>query len=48
LNFVSTWGDPYYMGLTGLELLGVNQETIPLSYNMMKVSLEVCVFQTVV
>ena len=48
LNFVSTWGDPYYMGLTGLELLGANQETIPLSYNMMKVSPEVCVFQIVV
>ena len=48
LNFVSTWGDPYYMGLTGLELLGTNQESIPLSYNMMKVSPEVCVFQTVV
>ena len=45
LNFVSTWGDPYYMGLTGLELLGANQEAIPLSYNMLKVRPEVCVQQ---
>ena len=36
-NFVSTWGDPYHMGLTGIELLGPNQESIPLSYSMLKV-----------
>jgi len=48
LNFVSTWGDPYYVGLTGLELLGANQEAIPLSYNMLKVRPEVCVCQIVV
>lgn len=35
LNFVSTWGDPYYLGLTGLEVLGPNSERIPLSYNML-------------
>lgn len=37
-SFVSTWGDPYYMGLTGIELLGPNQESIPLSYSMLKAS----------
>ena len=47
LNFVSTWGDPYYMGLTGIELLGANQEAIPLSYNMLKVRPEFVVFQIV-
>ncbi|KAM7448574.1 hypothetical protein ABFA07_003481 [Porites harrisoni] len=36
LNFLSTWGDPFYMGLTGMDFLGPNQEVIPLSYSMLK------------
>lgn len=48
LNFVSTWGDPYYLGLTGLEVLGPNSERIPLSYNMLTVgAIFACSFWTV-
>ncbi|CAH1795086.1 unnamed protein product [Owenia fusiformis] len=35
LNFTATWGDPYYLGLTGLELAGVNGEPIPLNMDML-------------
>ena len=48
LNFVSTWGDPYYLGLTGLEVLGPNSQRIPLSYNMLTVgAIFACSFWTV-
>lgn len=34
LNFLSTWGDPYYLGLTGLELIGAEGETLPVTMEM--------------
>ena len=34
LNFLSTWGDPYYLGLTGLEVIGREGETIPVTMEM--------------
>ena len=35
LNFTETWGDPFYLGLTGIEIAGANGETIPLTMNML-------------
>ena len=34
LNFLSTWGDPYYLGLTGLEVIGREGETIDVNMDM--------------
>ena len=34
LNFLSTWGDPYYLGLTGLEVIGREGETIAVNMDM--------------
>ncbi|KAK2147660.1 hypothetical protein LSH36_543g06017 [Paralvinella palmiformis] len=34
LNFTDTWGDPYYLGLTGLEVVGPDGSSIPLSIDM--------------
>lgn len=34
LDLVSTWGDAHYIGLTGLQLLGVNDELIDVDMSM--------------
>ena len=38
LNFTQTWGDHYYLGLTGIELLGENFEPLPIELSWMDVS----------
>ena len=37
LNFTETWGDEYYLGLTGIEVLGENFESIPVDIEWMEV-----------
>ena len=34
LNFVETWGDQHYIGLTGIEVLGENGKVIGLDMTM--------------
>ncbi|XP_033095303.1 protein KIAA0556-like [Anneissia japonica] len=36
LNFTATWGDQYYMGLTGLEVMDKNGDPIPLTFDMLQ------------
>jgi protein JBTS26 len=36
LNITETWGDLFYVGLTGLEVLDGNNRPIPISLNMVK------------
>ncbi|XP_042364417.1 katanin-interacting protein isoform X2 [Plectropomus leopardus] len=38
LELVLTWGDPHYLGMTGLEVVGKDGESIPLDLNMMAAS----------
>ncbi|XP_059180737.1 katanin-interacting protein [Centropristis striata] len=38
LELVLTWGDSHYMGLTGLEVVGKNGESLPLDLSMMAAS----------
>ncbi|XP_032359148.1 protein KIAA0556 isoform X1 [Etheostoma spectabile] len=38
LELVLTWGDSHYMGLTGLEVVGKDGESIPLDLSMMAAS----------
>lgn len=35
LELVMTWGDSHYMGLTGLEVVGKDGESLPLVLSMM-------------
>jgi hypothetical protein len=35
LNFTATWGDPYYLGLTGLEVVGPEGEALPIQLSML-------------
>lgn len=34
MNFTATWGDPYYLGLTGLEVIGHDGEALPVTLDM--------------
>ena len=34
---METWGDLYYLGLTGLEVLGTDGEVIKLTFDMLQV-----------
>lgn len=38
LELVMTWGDSHYMGLTGLEVVGKDGESLPLDLSMMAAS----------
>lgn len=33
-----TWGDPHYTGLTGLEIVGQNGDSLPVDLSMMDAS----------
>ena len=35
LNFTATWGDPYYLGLTGVEVFDDAGEAVPLTLDML-------------
>ncbi|KAK6170887.1 hypothetical protein SNE40_019176 [Patella caerulea] len=35
LNFTATWGDPHYLGLTALEVVGKDGEALPLKLSML-------------
>lgn len=34
-NFTETWGDPYYLGLTGVEVVAKDGDAIPLTMGML-------------
>lgn len=34
LDLVETWGDAYYLGLTGMEVVGSDGEAIPVTMEM--------------
>lgn len=34
MNFTATWGDHHYLGLTGLEVVGKDGESLPINVNM--------------
>ncbi|KAM5151842.1 katanin-interacting protein [Mantella aurantiaca] len=38
LNFTMTWGDLHYLGLTGLEIVGLDGEALPLNMNTISAS----------
>ncbi|XP_029432496.1 protein KIAA0556 homolog isoform X2 [Rhinatrema bivittatum] len=38
LNFTLSWGDPHYLGLTGLEVVGMDGQALPISLDMISAS----------
>ncbi|XP_025775894.1 protein KIAA0556 homolog [Puma concolor] len=38
LNFTASWGDPHYLGLTGLEVVGKDGQALPLSLHQISAS----------
>ena len=38
LELVQTWGDPHYLGLTGLEVVGRDGGSLPLDLSMVTAS----------
>lgn len=38
LNLLSSWGDPHYVGLTGLEVVGKGGEGVPVDVSMVTAS----------
>lgn len=38
LELLSTWGDPHYLGLTGLEVVGKEGECVALDLSMLAAS----------
>ncbi len=39
LNFTQTWGDEYYLGLTGIQILGNNFRPLDVQFEWMFVSI---------
>ncbi|XP_047570336.1 katanin-interacting protein isoform X1 [Lutra lutra] len=38
LNFTASWGDPHYLGLTGLEVVGKDGQALPISLHQISAS----------
>lgn len=38
LHLITTWGDPHYIGLTGIAVLGAGLEPLPLSADQLHAS----------
>ncbi|XP_063286306.1 katanin-interacting protein [Pelobates fuscus] len=38
LNFTMTWGDLHYLGLTGIEVVGLDSQSVPLNLEMISAS----------
>ncbi|XP_004397321.1 PREDICTED: uncharacterized protein KIAA0556 homolog [Odobenus rosmarus divergens] len=38
LNFTASWGDPHYLGLTGLEVVGKDSQALPISLHQISAS----------
>ncbi|XP_035922111.2 katanin-interacting protein isoform X1 [Halichoerus grypus] len=38
LNFTASWGDPHYLGLTGLEVVGKDSQALPISLHQLSAS----------